>query len=61
MNNPLMILGQINDFAHRYKGNPEEEARKAIQNLGLSQQDLNALQMKANELYSFAKQMGLMK
>lgn len=61
MNNTMQILGQINDFAHRYKGNPEDEVKKAIQQTGISQQELNDLQLKANELYSFAKNMGLMK
>lgn len=61
MNNAMQMLGQINDFAHRYKGNAEEEARKAISASGLNQQQLNELQRQANELYGFARQMGLMK
>lgn len=61
MNNPMQVIGQISQFAKGYNGNAEEEARKAIKAAGLNQQQLNELQMQANELYSFAKQMGIMK
>lgn len=61
MNNTMQVLNQFANFAQGYKGNAEEEARKAIQKTGISQQELNELQLQANELYTFAKLMGIMR
>lgn len=60
MQNPQAIM-QLISFMNNYKGNPKEDAMKAIQNAGLNQQQLNELQNQANALYAMGRQMGFIK
>ncbi len=51
----------LKSFMSGFKGDPEQEARKMIQQAGLNQQQLNQLQSQANNIYSMAQQFGLFK
>lgn len=59
--NPMEIMQQLKSFMSGYKGDPEQEARKMIQQAGLNQQQLNQLQSQANSIYAMAQQFGLIK
>lgn len=61
MQNPMMQIQQLSQFMQGLKGNPEAEARKLIQSSNMSQAELNQLQNEANQMYSMARQMGLMR
>lgn len=54
-------MQQLSNFMNGFKGNPREQAMQRIQQLGMSQTELNALQQKANEIYGMAQQMGLIR
>lgn len=58
MNNQL---AQLSQFVSNYKGNPEQQSRDIILRSGISQAELNSLQMQANQLYGMARQIGILK
>ena len=55
------MMQQLSRFMNGFKGNPREQAMQRIQQLGMSQTELNAIQQKANEIYGMAQQMGLIR
>lgn len=61
MQNPMETMQQLSNFMSGYKGNPEQEAREKIRNSGLTQQELNQLQSRANYIYGMARMFGLIK
>lgn len=61
MQNPIQMMQQLKGFMDGYKGNPQEDAMKMIQQAGLNQNQLNQLQSQANNIYQMGKQMGLFK
>lgn len=57
----MQMIQMLNQFASNYKGNPEQEARQAIQNANLNQAQLNKLQTTANMIYGMAQKFGILK
>lgn len=52
-NNPMQLIQQFNQFKNQFKGNPQQEVMKLLQNGQMSQQQLNQLQSMAKEFQKF--------
>lgn len=46
------ILGQLNEFAKNFKGNPQEQVQQLIKTGKISQQEYNNAVSQANMLYN---------
>lgn len=61
MNNPMQMMVQFSQYINNYRGNPQQEAMRMIQQSGMNQQQLNKLQNTANAMYSLAQRMGIIR
>ena len=61
MNNPMQMMVQFSQYINNYRGNPQQEAMRMIQQSGMNQQQLNKLQNTANAMYSLAQKMGIIR
>ncbi len=52
---------QFSQYINNYRGNPQQEAMRMIQQSGMNQQQLNKLQNTANAMYSLAQRMGIIR
>lgn len=61
MSDILQALGQLNQFKQAFRGDAKQQVQQALQSANISKDEYDKLIKDANELYSLARQFGLVK
>lgn len=61
MENMMQRMNQLKNFMMNFNGNAKEQTMRAIQEAGIPQKDLNAIQQQASAMYEMGQKMGFIK